>query len=216
MPNGDDRVLALVCYSHVVTILDRANELKRAADKLLRETGIIDILARLGAVHPVGSYRLDAMYRPDIDLIVIADELRADAAVTATKQLLDQCHFQTVGFADWASYANPEGATGYYWELRALRGDVWWKLDIWYTTPRADRSIEPAEHFARLLQDNPAARDVILRIKAHFFDGTKYRDGVTGFAIYDAVLNDGRMSVERFRLGWTTETEGHSGDGSQC
>ncbi|MGH2585906.1 MAG: hypothetical protein ACRDJE_13415, partial [Dehalococcoidia bacterium] len=156
----------------------------------------------LGAVHFVGSYRFDVMYRPDIDLIVTAHKPHRDHAIVVTKQLLDTPHLQTVGFADWSAYQDPDGARGYYWELRAFRGDDWWKLDVWYTTPEDDRSIEPADRFARLLQDNPAAKDVILAIKAHYFDGTKYRDGVTGFAICDAVLNGGRTSVESFVQAW--------------
>jgi hypothetical protein len=201
----DGRVLAQVCYSHRVTVLARADALRRAADELLRETGVVDVFGRLGTVHPVGSYRLNVMYRPDIDLIVTADYLRRDNAISVTKRLLDLGHFQTVGFADWVSHENPDAAKSYYWELRAIREDAWWKLDVWYTSPADDRSIEPTERFARLLQGNPAAREVILRIKAHFFDGTKYRDGVTGFAIYDAVLNHGRMTVQSFLRAWNTE-----------
>jgi hypothetical protein len=185
--------------------LDRAGALKRAADELLRETGVIDIFAALGAVHLVGSYRLDVMYRPDIDLVVTADELHRDAAVATTKQLLDVGQFQTVGFANWTSHHNPDGARGYYWELRSFRGDDWWKVDTWYTKPEDDRSIEPTERFARLLHGHPMAREVILGIKAHYFDGTKYRDGVTGHAIYDGVLNRTWMSVEGFIHGWNAQ-----------
>ncbi len=46
---------------------------------------------------------------------------------------------------------------------------------------------------------------MILRIKEHFFDGTKYRDGVTGFAIYDAVLNHGQLTVEGFLQTWNAQ-----------
>jgi hypothetical protein len=179
-------------------VLHRATTLRRTAAELLRVTDLGALLARLGQVHEVGSFRLDVMFRPDIDLIVTSATPSRDQAIARTQELLERGQFQTVGFADCFSFWKPGAPAGFYWELIAPYAGDWWKIDVWYLTPKDDISIRPAEQFEQRLQNNPGARETILRIKEHFFDGVKYRDGVTGFAIYDAVLNVGVDSLAGF------------------
>lgn len=183
-------------YPDPVSLLERADTLRREATALLRETGVLETFDRLGDVHFVGSYRLDTMFRPDIDIIILAGRPRREEAVAVSKVLLDGGQFQTIGFADTMSYSRPGEPRGYYWQLIAPRGNRWWKLDVWYLRPEEDRSIAPTLRFSQLLRANEPARETILELKAHFFDGTKYRDGVTGPKIYDAVLNQGVTSTE--------------------
>ena len=48
--------------------IERANIIKREADALLDEVGVMEILTRYGQVTPTGSFFLDTMVYPDIDL----------------------------------------------------------------------------------------------------------------------------------------------------
>jgi hypothetical protein len=167
---------------------------------------VVSLFSQVGHIHTVGSYRLNVMYRPDIDLIVATEAPTREQATRLTKLLLDQREFQSVGFADYVSYRKPSVTKGFYWELITPYANDWWKFDIWYLAPEDDTAIAPAEHFERLLDGNPAARETILRIKEHFFDGVKYRAGITGFAIYDAVLNHGVSSLAEFIQAWDMAT----------
>lgn len=176
----------------------RAEVLHRLATELLRETAIVSLLSRLGQVSAVGSYRLDVMYRPDIDLILTTEAPSKERAIDTTKLLLDCGHFQTVGFADWLTYRKPNIPRGFYWELIAPYVSDWWKLDVWYMTQEDDISIEAAERFELMLRGNAEARETILDFKARLFDGVKYRYGVTGVEVYDAVLNRKVRSLRSF------------------
>ncbi len=190
-----------------MTLLQRAEFLHRSATELMHVTRVAELFSQLGQVHFVGSYRLDVMFRPDLDLIVTAATPSREQAVQVTRQLLDTGQFQTVGFADWVTYRKPNVPKGFYWELVTPYANDWWKFDVWYLAPEDDSSIAPAVQFERLLHENPTACETILVVKKHFFDGVKYRGGVTGFAIYDAVLNHGVSSVAEFTEIWKRRQE---------
>ncbi len=179
--------------------LQRAEALHRVASDLLRETGVIALLSTLRQVHTVGGYRLNVMFRTDIDLIVTTGAPSREQAIRMAKLLLDRGHFQTVGFADWFTYRKPDVSKGFYWQLITPHAGDWWKFDVWYMAPEDDVSIEAAERFEHLIEGDNEARQAILNIKAQLFDGLKYRDGVTGFDIYDAVLNYGVPSLKSFQ-----------------
>jgi hypothetical protein len=176
-----------------------ADDLKKEAEILLKETSIVPIFSSLGKVNFVGSYQLNTMYRPDIDLIVIAEKPKRQKAVEITSKLLKSNNFQTVGFADCFNFKKKNTPKGFYWELVVPRFGKNWKFDVWYTTADEDYSIEPTKRFEQLLKEKPPARETILKVKQTFFNGTKYRHGITGPQIYTAVLEKGIEDMEEFK-----------------
>lgn len=87
------------------------------------------------------------------------------------------------------------------WELVVPYKNKEWKFDVWY--------LKPSEKYVNLVHDSinrfetellkhPEKRTTILEIKEAYFDGVKYRNNLTGFDIYSAVLEKGVSSIEDF------------------
>ncbi len=174
----------------VKDLLDRSDKLKQEADHVIKEAGIVKTFSRLGKIDFVGSYALNLLYRHDIDLFVTTDNCSRDSAVAITKELLDNRLFQTVGFADWTKEKAPNSLPGFYWELAVYKNDKRWKFDIWYTAEKKILTIEKTQKILVKLRENPNARGKILLLKDKLFDGTKYKDNMNGFKIYESVLGE--------------------------
>jgi hypothetical protein len=182
-------------------LLERAERLKATAENLLAESRLVERLAPLGRVEIIGSVRLGLVYRLDIDLLVIADEVSRVRAVEAASKLLDDGYFQTVELMDYQKFPEYDFPQGFYFGLRVpVEGD-YWKLDIWYLRPGEAYThlvMNALSRFEAALAENPHKAGIILEIKQAFFDGVKYRDGVKSIDIYRAVLDKDITSVAEF------------------
>lgn len=157
---------------------------------VIKETGAINILSKIGKIDFVGSYALDLLYRPDIDLFVSTDDCSKNKAINTTKELLDSGLFQTVGFADWTKEKAPNSLPGFYWELVVFKNNKIWKFDVWYTAEKKIATIEKTQKILEKLADNPGAKGEILKLKDELFDGVKYKNNMNGFKIYEKVLGE--------------------------
>ncbi len=169
-------------------LIKKSENLKIDADQVIAQSKIKELLGRLGLVTFVGSYALDLLYRPDIDIFVQSSKCFRQKAVELTKVFLDSDFFQTVGFADWSIKQPPNGVTGFYWELIHFSDKYQWKFDVWYTAIEDIKTIEVTKRIAEKLKEKPEARQQILQLKDKYFDGIKYRDGMNGIKIYEQVL----------------------------
>jgi hypothetical protein len=190
-------------------LIKESQKIKRQADKILKESGIVDMLSDYGQVKIAGSHALDLMLRPDIDLFVVADEHNWDKALEINSGILKKKYFRDVYFINWLDFENKKtGNTeewipdirGYYFAaVKPFEGERW-KLDIWLITPEYDKSRERTEHYKKLLEvATYTDRLTILEIKNAMREGKKYVKGVDGKLIYQAVLEKGIKSVEDFK-----------------
>ncbi|MBI2357030.1 hypothetical protein HYV12_03215 [Candidatus Dojkabacteria bacterium] len=183
-------------------LLELSNTKYKVANEILRSTGVVETFSKLGTVEIVGSVKLNLMFRNDIDLLVIADEISREKAIAVTTELLHNPQFQTVGFADYQSHHEEGYTNGYYWELIVIHENESWKFDIWYSTPNEEYikdvlAITP--RFLDLLEKNPEKRELILKIKNEYSDGIKYRNNVNSIDIYKAVLDYNVSTVGQFQ-----------------
>lgn len=170
-------------------LIEKSENLKKDADLVISRTKINDLLGKLGRVTFVGSYALDLLYRPDIDIFVQNKNCSREKAMETTKVFLDSGFFQTVGFADRSKQQPPDPAVpGFYWELIHYSSKYRWKFDIWYTAIRDIKTIEVTHRIIQKLKETPSARRQILQLKEKYFDGEKYRNGIDGMKIYEQVL----------------------------
>jgi hypothetical protein len=172
--------------------IERSAALRCEADVVMREVRLNEIIAPYGAVQPQGSYSLDLMMYPDIDLFippVSLDELFAIGAQLAASELVTQVKFQK-----WA----PEGLPGgRYAQARVRHGD-WgreWKLDIWSVDEAvARRQLSEQESFKRKL--TPALREQILRYKHSILNKDHRTPVFSGYFIYKAFLDEGMTDFD--------------------
>lgn len=54
---------------------EHSSNAKNQAEALLESTNLIDLLSKYGIVHLIGSYPLNIMYGPDIDIIVETENI---------------------------------------------------------------------------------------------------------------------------------------------
>jgi hypothetical protein len=167
--------------------LERARRLKAEADYLLYEAGVYDILRAYGRVVPTGSYYLDVMVYPDIDLYLSQgslEQLFAIGAQLARSPLV----FQVVFEKD----LDQTMAGGLYLKPRIRYGD-WgrpWKIDIWSLDDAAiDERMAPMWRFREKM--TPPLREAILQYKVSILTGSQRTPMHSGYWIYRAFLDEG-------------------------
>jgi len=171
-----------------MNLINKSERLKKDADITIERLNIKELLGSLGKVTFVGSYALDLLYRPDIDIFVQSEGCSRDKVVELTKVFLDSELFQSVGVADYTKLIPPNNVVGFYWELIHLSDKYKWKFDIWYTPTKDINTIVVTNRIIEKLKQDPQARLQILKLKEKYYDGIKYSSGMNGLKIYEEVL----------------------------
>jgi hypothetical protein len=157
-------------------LLARQAALQFEAATFVRELGLIEILSGAGRVIQVGSAVTGLMVWRDLDFGVDAPGLTTDAAWETVRPVLGRCSS--------LHYANDRDERRHYFVMSI---DAW-KVDVslWFAgAPPAVEAFQ-AELPARLTHES---RIAILRLKDFWHRLPYYPDIVSGWEIYDAVLN---------------------------
>ncbi len=167
--------------------LDLASRLRREADESLQLIGLEDAARPYGALTPTGSYFLDVMVYPDIDLYmprVPVAQLFAMAGQLAECDKVAEVVFQRS--------ADPTLPGGLYLKPRVAHGE-WgrpWKIDIWYLDPALIREkMEPMVRFKRAMTDT--LREQIIRYKLSILTPAGRTPMYSGYFIYKAFIDEG-------------------------
>ncbi len=165
------------------------------ADKLKLEAGIVlelihlpEILSSYGKVFPTGSYYLDVMAYPDIDLYITTlsiQQLFAIGAQIAASKLVTQVVFEPTD----DPVVMPAGL---YLKSRVNYG-VWgrpWKIDLWSLAE--DLILHKMTEMQRFKQNmSPTLREQIVRYKLSLFTTQKRTPMYSGYYIYKAFIDEG-------------------------
>jgi hypothetical protein len=172
--------------------LKHANALKREANYVLEKVKVNQILASYGKVTPTGSYFLDTMVYPDIDLYlskVSIPTLFEIGGKLAAHELTTEIVFEKSRIT-----ALPGGL---YLKARFDYGE-WgrpWKLDIWSLE---DSLID--ERMAEMMRlqkvMTTALRESIIRYKLSVMTEVHRTPRFSGYFIYKAFLDEGIRDYE--------------------
>lgn len=175
-----------------------STKFKSEADEIFQQTKLLDVLSAYGTVHIIGSYVLDVMARPDLDIFVTASENDLQKAKAIMHQILDLDYFYEIAFADHVAVQLWSNIRGYYIQPHKLIGDHDWKLDIWLSTDEFFNN-KTQEYLTRLEKSDKTAelRAKIIELKLHFRNGEKYRDKINGEKIYKTVLDNPDLSIDQ-------------------
>src|SRR5215203_5589191 len=108
--------------------LERSTRLRQEAERMLDETGILSLLAAYGRIVPTGSYFLDLMVYPDIDLYLAKVSMQQAERIRDQLTAIPQVYEVTMKPSDDLSLPG-----GIYIKPR-IRYGAWeraWKVDIW-------------------------------------------------------------------------------------
>ena len=171
------------------SLLERQRALQREAAEFASDLQVEETLSRMGRVAAVGSFVTGLMVWRDLDFVVDAPDLAADAAFELMHPVLTRS--RTVRYEDDAELRR------HYFVLQIpWREDVEWKLDVSIFVMGIPPDIEALEGELRTrLTDE--TRETILLLKDAWHRDPAYPEVVGGFEIYDAVLNHGVATLEQ-------------------
>jgi len=173
--------------------LERAAKLRQEADIVLGLIRLYDILRPYGKVFTTGSFFLDVMIYPDIDLFITKVNLEQLFHIGA--QLARSEHVTQVVFEKTDDpVLMPEGL---YLKPRVNYGD-WgrpWKIDIWSLeeTVIHEKMVDMRRFQAKM---TPELRQQILNYKLSILTAQKRTPVYSGYYIYQAFLDKGLTNHE--------------------
>ena len=170
--------------------LERAGRLRQEVDIVMDLIGLHDILRMYAHVYPTGSYLLDLMVFPDIDLYITPvsiPQLFEIGAQIARCELVTQVVFER-------SEDPVLLPGGLYLKPRIRYGD-WgrpWKIDIWsLDEDLISTKMAEMEHFRSRL--TPELRQKIIEYKISIMTAQLRPPAYSGYYIYQAFLEEGLL-----------------------
>ena len=177
----------------VMNPLERADNLRQQADFILQEVRLYEILSPRERIVPTGSYFLDVMIYPDIDLYmskVSIERLLHIGGQIATSRMVWQVVFEKSKDARF-----PEGL---YLKARIEYGD-WgrpWKIDIWSLDDSViDKQMVDIHRFKSKM--TAPLREQILNYKFSILTDTHRTPMYSGYFIYKAFLDEGISDFQK-------------------
>lgn len=161
-----------------------SEKMKREADDILKNTELLKILSEFGTPHIIGSYAMDLIYNPDIDIVVETDNLRG-ASVDALSALVKKGDFEKIEYGDFVKFPHVNRPNGYIIVLRTTRGDVRWEIEIWFLSNTTKEENDVSRVRASL---TPELKRTILEFKRHIHEKNISKHKISSADIYRAVL----------------------------
>jgi len=179
-------------------LLAQAAALRLEADRLLHRDGLLPAIAGAGPTTVIGSYALDLMTWPDLDVSMALPHERDVAAFFDVGRAIARS-FVAIRMTFSNQFIRPDVPFdhGLYWGIRLGYGEREWKVDLWGYGPDAYLS-HLAEFEALRARLAAADRRAILRVKDAVCRRPTYRRDVSSMDVYAAVAEGGVRTVEEF------------------
>lgn len=178
--------------------------LHNQADKMLKETDISSIFAKYGEVLPIGgSYDYGLMVYPDLDMDIISEQLTKQDFVNLASDLLASSFIRKASFVDNVAFTGtrPGMPKGYWLGIEIPFETDKWGIDLWLQTNEwANKFDKEFDNYkTKLSSISKEQIAAILSIKYHLIRLGKYgKTNFMSFNVYDAVLDNGVLSLEDF------------------
>ena len=191
-------------------IIKHSRHLRQEASELLNKEGLLSILNAFGTTQVIGSYSLDTMTWPDIDISMnLPDEQNVERFFELGKRIATKFQITKMSYSNHFIRNFPGFDHGLYWGIQLRYAEREWKLDLWgYGATDYQKHIAESDALHQRLQQ--ADRTAILRIKHVICQNPDYRGNVyNSMAIYRAVLEDKVESVDEFKA-WLEKTHANT------
>jgi hypothetical protein len=165
--------------------------LEAEAYGILRELGLMDLLAMYGRPYLVGSVPLRTIVKLDVDINVVLEQELFESCLAITQALFFQ---RRIADVRWTNLLYQQAVKLSLDRYPAPSGD--WSIDMILTPNPATEALVHLEWVAERMTEE--ARQAILSIKAHYYHRGEYCRGL-GYRIYQAVLDRGVRNVDEFK-----------------
>lgn len=164
--------------------------IRRNADRILYEYGLLDMLRAIGTPHIVGSYPMDMMAWNDLDIDIENDGMSLPKLYRLTGRLLETFR---PSWYEAKEERTPEGKTVWFHGFEAMVGGELWNVDLWFF----DReTISATEQYCSRIAA-AAQREQIIAIKRGLLERDLYAfDKFRSVDVYRAVLEENIQSID--------------------
>lgn len=176
-------------------LINQSKKIKNQADKLLNESCIIDFLSGYGDVHITGSYFLDLMFEPDIDIHIINKNFTKTKVIDVLNKLIKGDFFYGYLFFDFVKTKKKGFPKGYYIGLKKKIKGVKWVFDLWFLTKHNPDERKVISFVSKSLNEEN-------RIKILHFKNLKIKNKIKmpSCIIYNAVLKEGINTFKDLKI----------------
>ena len=179
-------------------LLKQASDLRAEANRLLYDEGLFRLINSVGPACVIGSFALDLMTWPDIDISVqLPHEKDIATFFDLGREIAPRFQATRMSFSNMFIRPDVPFEYGLYWGMRLLYGGRTWKIDLWgYGEEAYQANFEAFEKLRGQLQD--ADRMAILRIKNEVCQRAEYRSEILSIDVYEAVAQHRVHTIEEF------------------
>ena len=173
--------------------------IKKEADKILNEGGLIDILNFYGTPHIQGSYALDLMTWRDLDIYLEGGSISESVFFEMGSQICTAFNPVKMSFRNERISKTPGLPKGLYWGiyLGNERAGAW-KIDIWsIDSLEFQKLLDYHDSLQKKLTTNTVLK--ILEIKSKCWMDPEYRRSFNSSDIYRAVLENNVEDIDEFK-----------------
>lgn len=172
---------------NIQDIRNHSIKTKKTAEQILEGTGIEKILSKHGSIFVGGSFALNLMYGPDIDIVVESNNPR-DSSLKVLKDLLNTRHFRKYEYGDFVKHPRNDRPRGYIVNLIKEFDKRRWEIEIWFfKSPRSEERDYIKEIKSQLTSEK---RDTILKFKHRRAKEGVSKHKLSSVQIYKEVLAD--------------------------
>jgi hypothetical protein len=180
-------------------IVRHSKRLHQEASELLDKEGLLPMLKSFGTTRVIGSYTLDTMTWPDIDISMnLPKEQNIELFFEIAKRIATKFEITKVSYSNHFIRGFPGYDHGLYSGIQLRYNGREWKIDLWGYDD-TDYHTHMAEFDTLYRQLQQADQLAILRIKHIICQHSDYRGNIyNSMAIYRAVLEDKVETVDEF------------------
>ena len=157
-----------------------SRQTKSDADEMLASKNLLSILAKYGVTRVGGSYFMDLMFDPDIDIDVATDTPR-ESATQFLNEVIEAKLFQKYQYGDMENYPRDNRPKDHIIVLILPFNGQKWEIEIWFT-----RALNPEQAtYEQKLKDLPRdKKDEIVAKKAKRSDDGINKHQLSSMDIY--------------------------------
>jgi len=182
-----------------IDVVEHSDLLRQEADRILYAEGLLLLLKTYGPTRVIGSYTLNTMTWPDIDIsMVLPYKQDVELFFDIGQKIALNFQVTRMSFSNHYIRGLPGFDHGLYWGIRVNFAEREWKIDLWgYCETDYNAHMADFDSLHKQLMD--VDRSTILCIKLPISQRPDYRGKTyNSMAVYQAVLSGKVTTVAEF------------------
>ena len=164
--------------------LEQSKKTKEEANFIFENTKILEILEKFGEYRIGGSYFLDLMYSPDIDINVKTENPR-ESAINFLSEIISKRLFQKYQYGDFEKFPRKNRPKAHIIVLILELNNRKWEIEIWFDKEFNQENIDFEEKIKALPKEK---KELILKKKELREKSGLDKHNLSSFEIYKEVL----------------------------